>query len=134
MREFLFNGWNELKDSLSKRDDLIVKDLDKKVSIADFDAALYQSDIGIDIFFFVFPDYDFNDAASKYVALALTPKIPRFFTLEYSENMNKERTFVLGEFVLDLETSQTKHLNYGQVPDDNLSYFAGDIIKILKET
>lgn len=134
MIQFLFDEWNEVKNTLSNRDDLIVKDLNKQVSINDFNATLIRSDTGIDIFFFIFPDYEFNDAASKYVALAMTPKMPRFFTLEYSENMNKERTFVIGEFILNLETSQTQHLNYGQVGDDNLSYFAGDIINILKNS
>ena len=95
----------------------------------DFDITFNKSDSGVSIFFFKFPEYEYNDAASKYVALALTPTMPRYFTLEYSESfLTKERQFVFGEFKIDENTRTRKHINYGTVDNDRLTFFAGLVL------
>ena len=129
MREWLYNEWNNLKEILAQREDLIVKDIGKKVTVDDFDITFNKSDSGVSIFFFKFPEYEYNDAASKYVALALTPTMPRYFTLEYSESfLTKERQFVFGEFKIDENTRTRKHINYGTVDNDRLTFFAGLVL------
>lgn len=129
MRKWLCDEWNNIKEILKQRDDLIVKDIGKEVTVNDFDITFNKSDSGVSIFFFKFPEYEYNDAASKYVALALTPAIPRYFTLEYSESfLTKERQFVFGEFKVDENTRTKKHLNYGTVDNDRLTFFAGLVL------
>ena len=129
MRKWLCDEWNNIKEILKQRDDLIVKDINKEVTANDFDITFNNSDSGVSIFFFKFPEYEYNDAASKYVALALTPAMPRYFTLEYSESfLTKERQFVFGEFKVDENTRTKKHLNYGTVDNDRLTFFAGLVL------
>lgn len=129
MRKWLCDEWNNIKEILKQRDDLIVKDINKEVTANDFDITFNKSDSGVSIFFFKFPEYEYNDAASKYVALALTPAMPRYFTLEYSESfLTKERQFVFGEFKVDENTRTKKHLNYGTVDNDRLTFFAGLVL------
>ena len=73
-----------------------------------------------------------RDAASKYVALALTKNMPRFFTLEYSEKiMTQELCWVIGEFLIT-PNGQKQHNNYGEVDNDRLSWFAGYILGLLE--
>ena len=127
MKKYLFDKWNTLKDELKSRDNLIVKDIDKEVTMSDFDITLNKTKNGTIVFFFTFPDYEYNDAASKYVALALAPKMPRYFTLEYSEDMfNHTRCWVIGEFAF--KDSQKTHLNYGTTDNMRLTWFAGFIL------
>ena len=129
MRKWLCDEWNNIKEILKQRDDLIVKDIGKEVTANDFDITYNKSDSGVSIFFFTFPEYEYNDAASKYVALALTPAMPRYFTLEYSESfLTKERQFVFGEFKVDENTRTKKHINYGVVDNDRISFFAGLVL------
>ena len=129
MRKWLCDEWNNIKEILKQRDDLIVKDINKEVTENDFDITFNKSDSGVNIFFFKFPEYEYNDAASKYVALALTPTMPRYFTLEYSESfLTKERQFVFGEFKIDENTRTRKHINYGTVDNDRLTFFAGLVL------
>ena len=129
MRKQLCDEWNNIKKILKQRDDLIVKDIGKEVTVNDFDITFNKSDSGVSIFFFKFPEYEYNDAASKYVALALTPAMPRYFTLEYSESfLTKERQFVFGEFKVDENTRTKKHINYGVVDNDRITFFAGLVL------
>lgn len=134
MKEYFLKEWNELKERLKKDEKIEVKDLDKIVTKDSFDITFNKTESGIPIFFFTFPDYEYNDAASKYVALILTSKMPRYFTLEYSEHtLSKKRCFVLGEFLIDEETKKTTHKNYGTVEDDRLAYFAGLVINMIEK-
>lgn len=129
MKKWLCDEWSNIKEILKQRDDLIVKDINKEVTVDDFDITFNKSDSGISIFFFKFPEYEYNDAASKYVALALTPAMPRYFTLEYSEHfLTKEKQFVFGEFKVDENTRTKKHINYGVVNNDRLTFFAGLVV------
>ena len=130
MRETLCLEWDRLKEDLEKNPQLLLKDKDKVVTPNDFNVTINYTNEGKIIFFFTFPDYEYNDAASKYVALALLEDMPRFFTLEYSEDhMTHQIKYVVGEFVI--KDGKKQHKNYGFVDNDRLPYFAGFVLNIL---
>lgn len=130
MRDYLCQEWNTLRDTLLKNDNIVLKDANKEVSPLDFDITINYTSSGKIVFFFNFPDYEFNDAASKFVALALMNDMPRYFTLEYSEDpRTHERKYVVGEFLV--EDGKKKHINYGIVDNERMSYFAGFVMGIL---
>ena len=139
MKKYFLQEWNELKQKLANDEKLIIKDLNKNVTIDDFDATHSKTKNGTDVFFYSFPDYEYLDATSKYVALALTKNFPRYFTLEYSKSHSfdnstqkivEKPSWVVGEFFID--NSRKAHKNYGQIDNDRLSYFAGFILGILE--
>lgn len=133
MKKYLFDMWNKLKDDLKNDEKLIIKDLDKEVSLSDFDVTFNKTKNGTPIFFITFPDYDYKDGASKYVALALVHGMPRYFTLEYSEHIaDNSPCWVVGEFVLDLDIKDIKHINYTTVDNMRLTWFAGFIMGLLE--
>jgi hypothetical protein len=131
MKEYLYNEWNQVKKDLENSDKFLLKDLDKVVSVNDFDVTYNKTKNGTSVFFITFPDYDYTDAASKYVALALTKEKPRYFTLEYSEHeMTHEKYWVIGEFCV--EKDHKVHKNYGPADNMRLSWFAGYIMGYLE--
>lgn len=131
VRKFLLDKWNEVREKLKDDDNLIIKDMNKKVTIDDFDATLTKTEEGFNVFIFTFPDYEYKDAASKYSALILNPEFPRYFTLEYSENfLTKEECYVVGEFCI--EKNRIQHKNYGTLNNCELSSFTVCIFDILK--
>ena len=133
MRQWLFDKWNEVKEELQPNPNIVLKDFEREVTKEDFDISFQQTKQGTNIFFFVFPDYDGTDAASKYVALVLAPKMPRYFALEYSQSfVTKKKQYVIGEFVIDQKTHQKAHLNYGSIDNDRLSYFAGYLLEMIE--
>ena len=131
MKDYLFSEWNKLASELKKIDKITIKDINKNITRDDFNITFNITDNNIFVFYFSFPNYQYKDAASKYVALALTPNIPRYFTLEYSENIFQEKeVWVVGEFYL--ENNKRSHKNYGQVDNERLSYFSGFIQNLLE--
>ena len=73
-----------------------------------------------------------ENAASKYVALALTKNMPRYFTLEYSEKiMTHELCWHIGEFLITPE-GQKRHNNYGSIDNNQLSSFIGYVLGLLE--
>ena len=130
MKKYLFQRWNESNEMLKKNERLELKDVDKKVSVDDFNITFNKTQNGSSVFFFIFPDYAYRDAASKCVALAFTKNGPKYFTLEYSEHVsNHEPCWVIGEFYID--NGQKQHKNYGTVDNDRITYFAGKVLEIL---
>lgn len=127
MRKYLFNMWNKLKEDLKNDENLIVKDIEKEITISDFDITFNKTKNGTSIFFITFPDYDYFDAASKYVALALTPTMPKYYTLEYSEHViDHTPCWVIGEFAI--EDAKKKHIKHGSTDNMRLTWFAGYIL------
>lgn len=127
MKKYLVEAWNMLKEELKANDNLIIKDLDKEVTVDDFDVTYNRTNNGISVFYITFPDYEYTDAASKYVALALTPNMPKYMTLEYSENVNDgSACWVIGEF--KIENNKKVHVNYGSIDNMRLSWFAGYVM------
>lgn len=120
------------KENLKNDERIFLKDLNKNVTINDFDVTLHKTENGTNIFFFTFPDYEYRDAASKYVALALTKNMPRYFTLEYSEKiMTHELCWHIGEFLITPE-GQKRHNNYGSIDNNQLSSFIGYVLGLLE--
>ncbi len=127
MKKYLFDTWNVTKDKLSKDDRLILKDLNTTVTIDDFDVTYTRTKKGIHVFIFTFPEYEYRDGASKYVAVALTDKEPSYFTLEYSEHFeDKNPCWVIGEFAFD--NKELIHHNYGTIDNKNLSSFGNWVV------
>ena len=132
MKMHLLQEWNDLKENLKNDERIFLKDLNKNVTINDFDITLHKTENGTNIFFFTFPDYEYRDAASKYVALALTKNMPRYFTLEYSEKiMTHELCWHIGEFLITPE-GQKRHNNYGSIDNNQLSSFIGYVLGLLE--
>lgn len=135
MRNYLVNEWNRYRDFLLSKDDLMnqidIKDMDRVVSEEDFDVQGVMTKSNVFVFFFSFPDYEeyvdyesgFVDPVSKYVALAMTDDLPRYFTFEYSyDAMTNEPRFVIGEFYVD--GNELAHRNYGSIEEKSLEQFA----------
>lgn len=135
VKQFLLDDWNEIKEELSKNENIVLKDIDKKVTIDDFDIELEEDKDGYAVFFFTFPDYEDHDAASKYIALCLLKDRPRYITLEYGESFvikqfpEKESCFMIGEFSVD-ENSNIVHQNYGKL-EGTLKSFKKKVMEII---
>ena len=131
IKQYLLEMWNNLIKSLKDRNDIIAKDKEKDVNINDFDVTYNKTKNETSIFFLTLPDYEYQDGASKYVAIALTPKMPRYFTLEYSKSFIDNSTcWYVGEFAI--QNKQKVHHNYGKSDNMRLSWFAGYIVGLLE--
>ncbi len=126
MKGHLLDTWNKLRKDYRNDDRMIVKDIDKEVTIKDFDITFNKTKNNTKVFFITFPDYEFYDAASKYVAIALTKDKPRYFTLEYSKHHDNNPCFVLGEFVII--NNEKSHRNYGTIDNKRITWFAGYVM------
>lgn len=127
MKQFLFDLWNKLKVDFKNNNEIIVRDIDKDVNLNDFNVIFSKTKNGTAVFFITFPDYEYQDAASKYVALALTPDMPRYFTLEYSKSvLNSTTCWFICEFAIIDNYKQ--HLNYGSSDNMRFSWFSGYIL------
>ena len=130
-QQYLFDLWNQIRNDLA-HSDILVNDIDKQVSIKDFNITVNQTSNGSKLFFLTLPDHDYPDAASKYVALVLTPTRPRYFTLEYSQNvLTKEKQMIIGELAID-ENGYKEHTNYGPCDNTRLGYFGGFVMGLLE--
>lgn len=130
MKKYLVELWNTVKDKLKDNEKLELKDINKVVTEADFNVTVNKTNNGTNVFFISFPDYEYTDGACKYVALALTPNMPKYFTLEYSKHaMENTPCWVVGEWVI--ENSNSEHKNYGAVDNMRIEWFAGFIINKL---
>ena len=131
MQQYLVELWNKTRDELKNNDKLILKDLDKEVTADDFDVTLNVTKNRTVIYYITFPNYEYRDAASKYVALALTPKMPRYFTLEYSEHVTDHTPcWVVGEFVI--KDSKKVHISHQTSDNMRLPWFAGYVLGLLE--
>ena len=127
MKKYLFDKWNKIKENLKSNNNLVIKDIDKEISVDDFDITFNRTKNGTSVFFITFPDYNYTDGASKFVALALTPNMPRYFTLEYSKHaIDSSPCWVIGEFII--AENKKKHINYDTTDNMRLTWFAGYIL------
>lgn len=127
--DYLFELWNNTKEELKNNDRVIARDIERIVDFNDFNVTYNRTQNGTNVFYMVFPDYDYTDAASKYVAIALTKGRPRYFTLEYSVEFSPEGPlpcFVVGEFLID--NNEKKHIYHTKSDNMRLSWFSGWVI------
>jgi hypothetical protein len=131
MKKYLFDMWNQLRTELKNNEKFEFNDIDKGVTIEDFDITFNKTRNGTKIFFVTLPDYEYRDAAAKYIALAITNNGARYFTLEYSEHMiDHTPCWVIGEWAV--VEGKKQHKNYGTVDNMRLSFFAGRVIGLLE--
>ena len=127
MKQYLFDMWNNVREKMKNDERFLAKDIDKNVTVNDFNVTFNRTKNNTDIYFITFPDYEYYDAASKYVAIAMCPSKPRYFTLEYSSHvMDNTPCWVLGEFVPDGQGF--RHINYGSIDNMRLTWFCGNVI------
>lgn len=140
MKQFLCDLWNKTKNDLLQNPNVIIRDVDKEITPNDFDITLNSTNGGIKIFYFTFPSIDIEkpEPACKYVALALTPNMPQYFTLEYSYIPEPypvgplgRNFWVAGEWaIID---KNKKHYNIQSIDNDRLPYFAGLIKTVVED-
>lgn len=131
-KEYLLSEWNRIKDALSQDDRILVKDLDKDITKDSFDITVTTSDNGTTIYYFIFPDYEFADPASKCVAVILTDTDPRFINMEYQmSSFGVKRYFTFGEFKANEDRTNFVYENYGELPDESIEQFAHQVVKLI---
>lgn len=139
MRQYLLDLWNSI-DEKNFKEGAIIKDIDRAVSVDDFDISFRPSEEK-NIFFFIMPDPVCYQAEAKAVALIIskTNEI-RYITMEIWSNNEEENMkkilgesyipqYTIGEWVL--EENQFKHLNLGKIPRNTIECFASFIIEKL---
>ena len=105
-------------------------DAHKELTVNDFDITINKTKKSTPVFFITLPDYEYRDATGKYIALALTPTIPRYFLLEYSENNEThEPAWVIGE--LRLNDGDVEHRFIDVTDNMRITWFAGYILGML---
>ena len=131
-KEYLLSEWNRIKDALSQDDRILVKDLDKDITKDSFDITVNTTDNGTTIYYFIFPDYEFADPASKCVAVILTDTDPRFINMEYQmSSFGVKRYFTFGEFKANEDRTNFVYENYGELPDESIEQFAHQVVKLI---
>lgn len=131
-KEYLISEWNRIKDALSQDDRILVKDLDKDITKDSFDITVNTTDNGTTIYYFIFPDYEFADPASKCVAVILTDTDPRFINMEYQmSSFGVKRYFTFGEFKANEDRTNFVYENYGELPDESIEQFAHQVVKLI---
>jgi hypothetical protein len=125
IQKYLLGLWNELDKQLSDDRYIYLDKSEVPVTIADFDINMLKTEKGITIFAFTLPK-GYYPGASKYVALALTDKNPRYFTFEYTYSDNE---YVFEEFK-PVEKG-IKHINYGSYNFNELDNFFDLVISIV---
>lgn len=133
LKQYFCELWNELKEDFKNRDDLEIIDMDKTVNPEDFEISYSVLNNEINAFTFVMPKLLSDYAQAECVSLVLTPKIPRYFTFELSENLNREKCYVIGEWQIDFENNDYKHKSYGSIDEPSIGRFLGRINKIIEE-
>lgn len=131
-REYLVSEWNDLREDLltDTESNVVLVDADREVGVGDFDITINKTKKSTPVFFITLPDYEYRDGTGKYVALALTEHRPRYFTLEYSENVDThEPVWMVGE--LRIKDNDIQHRNIEVANNMRMTWFAGYILGLL---
>ena len=132
VKKELYDLWNITKDKLEKNNGLKIIDLEKNPTVDNFDITSNITKNNIRIFYFIFPDADVAMAQCKCTALALTPNVPRYFTMEYSTKIIDKVSFVFGEWQMNFKPNEFVHKNYGKLTNPTINDFAKRIHEILE--
>lgn len=129
MKRYLSNMWN----TISQRDiseGWILKDLERKIDENSFNITMNEIN-DISIFYFIFPDLDLLQAQARCIALALTPNIPRYFTMERAIHINnKELYYIMGEW--QFINGKFIHKNYGEIPNGTIENFSYHVLNLIR--
>ena len=134
LQEYFCDLWNKSRESFKNREDLEIIDMDKIVSPNDFEISYSLLNNNIKVFTFVMPKLSTDYAHAVCVSVVLSSKIPRYFTYESSENIDKENCYVIGEWQIDFENNDYKHKNYGSIDEQSIGKFLGRINEIISKT
>lgn len=132
MKNFLVDRWYELVDGLRDNNNIIVSDIEKVVLPSEFDITVNKTRDNSIVYFIKMPNSNIYKAESICVAVALTKDKPRYFTLELGRNVNGDKNYFMGEFVLI--DDNFKHVNYGILVDNSISNFAYQVIYLLNNS
>lgn len=142
IQKYFYSMWNDLKNELNNREDIEIIDKEIEINATDFQISYSILGNNIKAFNFIMPEPITDYAQAKYVTLVLTEKMPRYFTLELCENSSKHFSsempenydtdyYIIGEWQIDFENNDYKHINYGQLGSSNIGEFLGKINKII---
>ena len=130
LKQYFCELWSKVKEEFKYRDDLEIIDMDKEVSMEEFEITYSVLSNNINAFAFVMPKPLTDYGQAECVSLVLGSKIPRYFTFELSEKVNAEKCYVIGEWQIDFENNDYKHRNYGAIDEPNIGRFLGRVSKI----
>ena len=139
MKQYLLNLWNNI-DQKDFKKDVIIKDINRPISIDDFDITLRQLE-GKNIFFFIMPDPICYQTEAKAIAFIIDQVSGiRYITMEvWSSNEEENMKKIIGESYTPqytigewkLEENQFKHLNLGKIPRNTVECFVSFILENL---
>lgn len=128
MKQYLSNMWNSITDK-DVKDGTPINDLDRHIDENDFDITFNVFN-GIRVFFIIFPNPTSIQAQAKCVAVAFTPNMPRYFTMEIGLHyLTNETYYVFGEW--KIENNYYKHLNHGPLNHDTIESFASSVCNLI---
>ena len=129
MKQYLLDLWNSI-DQKCFKEGTKIKDLDRVITVDDFNILATKKDQKI-IFFFSLPEPDSFDVQAKAIALILeNGKMPRYITMEIWAEKEIAKQYTIGEWIL--KDNKFEHLNIGKIDGkttkDFMSYIIDNII------
>ncbi len=132
LKKYFCKLWDETKMELEYLDDIDVIDLDKKIKPEEFGVSYSILDNEVKILNFIMPKPVNNYGQAVYISAILTSKIPRFFTLEFNNNLNGIPSYIVGEWQIDFQNNDYIHKRYGTIEKSNIGEYLGIINQILQ--
>lgn len=131
MKKYLCDLWNGITEK-NIAEGFVLSDKNRIVTEDDFNVTMNKAG-NIKIFYLILPEPDSIQAQAKCVALALTPKLPRYFTMEIEEHyFNKTSYYLFGEWII--ENGNFVHRNYGKIPNGTIDNFSYHVTQKLTES
>lgn len=131
LKQYFCKLWNEVKLELEYTDEIDIIDLDREIKPDDFSISYSILDNEMKVFNFKMPKPLTDYGQAVFLALVLTKRIPRLFTLELGRKVSRENCYLIGEWQIDFKNNDYVHKNYGIIDTDNIGEFLGKINEIL---
>lgn len=131
LKQYFCKLWNEVKIELRYMDDIEIVDLDKEIKPEDFGISYSILNNGVKAFNFIMPKPITECGQAVCITLVITERIPRFFTLEFTQEKDENDCYTIGEWQIDFENNDYKHINYGRANSSNIGEFLGKINQII---
>lgn len=130
LKEYFYLLWNNKRKDFQDRYDLDVIDYDKEISKDDFGISYSILDNGQKVFNFLMPKPLTDYGQAIYISIVITSRIPRFFTLEFT-NKNGTSAYLVGEWQIDFDNNDYMHKNYGTIDEPEIGKFLGKINDVI---
>ena len=131
IKTYFYMLWIKQKQEFQNRYDLDVIDIDREINKDDFVVSYSLLENEQKVFNFTMPKPLNEQGQAMYISVVITSKIPRYFTLELSRHFNGEECYVVGEWKIDFENNDYKHINYGTMDESVIGKFLGKINEIV---